>query len=308
VPERAPLPLLWLVTSVAVIANTFPPTIAGTHPTLLITPNDVPRIRHLCGVGEPGDAAFGRFGAASANWLALRKHFRERVGDTLLPGELASAAFMHIVDPGEAGDAKRIASIEAALAQADLMHTDPFERALALDWCWADLKSEARREYLTSLHAATAALAPGDSPLDARLFSQKLTVLAVCAAVDSLDEPGPAWREARDRVLEAANAYFQTTFPKFVEWRGLIPTSPAVGASEESLSALAVELSSLVRGENAWAAQRDGVGRWMEHYWLVAGSRQRAAFAGAAVDGDAAADGKFDCGANGRSRGARDRH
>ena len=49
---------------------------AGDHPSLLITPADVSRLRHACGVGQPAEAteAAGKFGRHAADFQAVRHH------------------------------------------------------------------------------------------------------------------------------------------------------------------------------------------------------------------------------------------
>ena len=58
------------------------PLSAGQHPTLLITPDDVPRLRHACGLAPPPADAMdpGRAGMRAPDFQALRAHFAKRVG------------------------------------------------------------------------------------------------------------------------------------------------------------------------------------------------------------------------------------
>ena len=242
---------------------------AGTHPKLFITPTDRARLRHACGVGAPAGQA-GRFGAQAAHFNALRSYFADRVvvGATL-PGELSAAAFLHVVDPDDPGEGSRLEMINGALRESPGLAADLFELVLALDWCWDALDAEARREFILAVRREAKPLLPPDSPLDHRAFREKLAELALALVVDESDEPGAGWAAVREQLLEHANEYFQSTFPKFVEWRGLAPTSPAAAALEESDAVLAVELAGLLSGASLWTEQRERVGRWLEHYVLA---------------------------------------
>ena len=241
---------------------------ADDHPRLLIAPDDVPRFRHACGVGEPADASrgWGKFGRFAADFQALRMHSLRRVPSAPLPGELLAAAFLHLVDPSGPGDAGGRELIDTALQSDETAATDTLELLLALDWCWLDLAPAARRGFVVRLREAALPLTPADSPLDPRHFRDRLAALALALAVDETDDPTPSWAATRSKVLEAGRKYFETTFPTFVNSRGLSPTGPAVAAREESDTVLAVELAGRLLGRDAWADYRPTVGRWLEHY------------------------------------------
>ncbi|MBU0640290.1 MAG: heparinase II/III family protein [Planctomycetes bacterium] len=247
---------------------------AAEHPRLFITPRDIPRMRHACGLGTPAADApsSGRFGAASLDFNAVRACLAQRIGTAVLPGELSAAAFLHVVDPTDPADARRLEIINRALKQPLGLTTDTLELVLALDWCWDALDPVARREFLLSLRQRPDPLTPADSPLDQRVFRRKLATLAAAVAIDDVDEPSPAWAELRAQILDAARTYFQTTFATFVAWRGLAPTSPTCAAREESDAALAIELAGHVLEQDTWTSYRGSVGRWLEHYVLVRSS------------------------------------
>jgi hypothetical protein len=84
--------------------------------------------------------------------------------------------------------------------------------------------------------------------------------------VDEEDDSSASWVQARQAILAAAREYFRNTFPTFLDWRGLAPTSPTAGPNEESDAALAVEIAHLALGENTWHEFGPRVGRWLEHY------------------------------------------
>ncbi|MCK4343195.1 MAG: heparinase II/III family protein [Phycisphaerae bacterium] len=248
-----------------------PVGIAGEHPRLLISPADIPRLKHACGIGQPGEAAgWGRFGSQAADFQALRGYFAKQVPDEPLPGELLAAAFLHLVDPSDPNDAGRLRVIEYSLRSPTWVTVDKLEMVLALDWCWPDLAPAARREFMLTLRENAEGLTPSDSPLEARRFRQKLTLLALALAVDENEDPNPSWVALRKHLLESAREYFTTTFPTYVEWRGLSPTGPAAAAREENDTALAIELAGLVLNRDEWPRYRATVGRWLEHYLLAA--------------------------------------
>jgi len=263
---------------------------AEPHPRLLITAQDVPRLRHLCGTrqaAETGDN-WGRFGRSAPDFQTLRAHATARVGAELLPGELTAAAFLHVVDPNDPADASRLAVINAALLEPASVTTDPLEITLALDWCWDRLDPAARREFLLAARKRAEPLAPADSPLEPERFRQKLAMLALALVVDEADDPNPAWAALRSRLIDAARKYFETTFPTYVAWRGLTPTSPAVAARQECDTVLAIELANRVLERDAWPDHRPTVGRWLEHYVLVTVDRSAPTNPFVRDDGDAA--------------------
>lgn len=242
---------------------------ADRSPRLFVTVEDGPRIRHACGIGapHPEKPAWGRFGARAGDYAALRNHFAQRGGEDALPGELAAAAFLQWVNPAEAGAAQRLALLNRALRQADWVTQDPLELALALDWGWNGLSAAARQEFLLAVRQQAKPLTPADSPLEPRAFREKLAALAVALVIEETDENGPAWRELRQQLFEAARAYFAKTLPAFIALRGLSPTSPAAAAAEENNMALALELAALLQNRRpSDAAIFQPVNRWMEHY------------------------------------------
>ncbi|MFH1746860.1 MAG: heparinase II/III family protein [Planctomycetota bacterium] len=244
------------------------PNFAGTHPTLLLTPDDLPRLRHACGIAGYAEQADppGRAGRRAREFQTLRSHFAARVDPELLPGELSAAAFLHLIDPDDPLDRQRMSLINSALREPLWATSDAFERLLALDWCWTALEPEARREFILTMRKRAVLLTPADSPLDHRVFRDKLLTLAFAVAIDKQDDPSPSWAHLRACILTAAREYFDATFPTFIRWRGLSPTSPSQGPWEERDTALALELASRLLERDIWDAHRDTVGRWLEHY------------------------------------------
>jgi hypothetical protein len=257
-----------LLTSASLLAAAAQIALGGVHPRLLITSEDLPRLRHACGVsyGPEVAAPTERAGYRAAEFQSLRAHLTGRGGAATLPGELAAIAFLHLVDPADALDAARLWLLEAALRGFPANLVDPVEAVLALDWCWADLPASAREGFLGSLSRVGGTLSPAESPLDHRAFRAKLACLAGAVLFDEEDCALELWADCRQRVLAAARDYFERTFPAFVEWRGLSPTGPAAAGPEESDTAVAVEVACLLGRRDLWQEYRDSVGRWMEHY------------------------------------------
>lgn len=241
---------------------------AGEHPTLLIQAADLPRLRHLCGLGVVGDEAAGRgkAGAQAAHYQALRAYFARHVPADPLPGELLGAAFLHLMEPTDDTDRLRLEMLNAALRRPAWVTLDKLEAILALDWCWADLDPGARRDFALNLRESAEGFTAADSPLDSRRFREKLAALALALVIDETDDPNPSWTRLRAHLLEAAREYFTTTFPKYLEWRGLSPTSPAVAPQEENDVALAIELGGRAVGRDLWPERGESIGRWLEHY------------------------------------------
>ena len=240
---------------------------AADHPRLLLAPTDLPRLRHLCGVGSAveTDPGWGKFGSAAADFQLLRRHFSGYLGEEPLPGELLAAAFLHLVDPNDTADVNRLGLLNGIL-QRNASGADPLDAVLVLDWCWGALEAGARAEALLVLRRAAEPLLPTDSPLDPHRFRARLAGLALALAIDETDDPSPSWRTLREKLLAAARTYFVKTLPTFVEWRTLSPTGSASAAQEESLTALAIELSGRVTGRDPWPEYQASVGRWLEHY------------------------------------------
>jgi hypothetical protein len=240
----------------------------GVHPKLLLTGDDMPRLRHVCGVSAGGadSGELGRAGAHAPEFQALRSHFGKRLGDDLLPGEVSAAAFLHLIDPGDPLDARRLKLIEATLRDPSASLASTLEMVIALDWCWPDLPTDVRRDFLANLTRSAGVLTAADSPLDHRGFHEKLSALAAAAVIDEQDEASAAWGQTRRAILEAAREYFRGTFGTFLDWRGLAPTSPTAGPAEECDAALAVEIAGLALGQETWHDFGPRVGRWLEHY------------------------------------------
>lgn len=269
-----PLARSWAPRAGLVAAFLFTAASAGVadHPRLLVSGDDVARIRHVAGLGTPASdvpVAWGRFGSRAVDFQALRAGFGPRMHSELLPGELSAAAFLRLIDPQPAQDDVRLAMVRAALERTGGPADDLLEAVLALDWCWAHLEASTRRDFLLTVRKRASPLTAADSPLDGRRFREKLTALALAVAVDEEDEPSPSWVTLRQHLLDAARTYFETTFPTYVTWRGPSPTGPAVAAREEWDTVLAIELAGYVLKREVWPAYGETVGRWLEHY-LVA--------------------------------------
>lgn len=243
---------------------------ADEQPRLLLSAADLPRLRHTCGVGPPGEAAaWGRFAARAADFQALRAHFSRRVDGVALPGEVLAAAFLHLVDPRAPEDAARLALVAATLEQPPGVTADELELAVALDWCWEGLPPQTRRDFINAARQRAEPLDPGDSPLDPRRFRARLAALALALAVDRARDPSPSWSALRERLLAAGREHLASRFGTFVSWRGLSPTGPAAAAREECDTAVALELGGRLLGRDPWPEHRATVGRWLEHYLLA---------------------------------------
>ncbi|MBK9126907.1 MAG: heparinase II/III family protein [Phycisphaerales bacterium] len=244
---------------------------SARHPRLLVAADDVPRLRHACGIAgaEPAPAQAGRFGRHAPLYRGLREHFAERIEGQPLAGELAAAALLQLIEPDTPAGRRAGELVRSELSSPHWVTTDPLELVLALDWSWDILPVELRRTFVADALERIRPLDESDSPLDPRRFREKLFGLALAVVVDERDDPSAAWRQQRDAVLDAARDYFALVLPVFVEWRTLSPTSPAAGPREESLTALAIELSRHALGREAWSDYADSVGRWLEHYWLA---------------------------------------
>ena len=117
---RGPLCQLLAFASCVSLCLTAPLGSAGEHPRLLIGPEDLARVRHVCGAGTPSsaDQSWGHFGARAADFQALRDCFSNRVEGGVLPGELAAAAFLHLVDAHDPVDRTRLRAVAAGAAAA----------------------------------------------------------------------------------------------------------------------------------------------------------------------------------------------
>jgi len=267
---RSPSPVRLLI---AVLLEVSSAAWASDHPRLLLTPADLPRLRHQAGVAGPLTEtplpAWGRFGARSADLNAMRRCFSAHIDDDTLPGEALAAAFLQLLDPQDPVATTWRKIVTKALADAGWLASDPLESVIALDWCWSELDPAVRREYLLNARPRLQPLTSADSPLEPQIFRQKLAALALAVAVDEADEPSPSWIELRKHLLAAGQAYLTTTLPAFVAARTLTPTSPAAAPVEECNTSLAIEIGSLVVGRDLWPEYRASVGRWLEHYLLA---------------------------------------
>ncbi len=245
------------------------PPVRAAGPRLLITAEDLPRIRHACGIGLPSAVpppGAGRFGARAREFQTVRGHFAHRPDGDPLAGEILAAAFLQLVDPDTATAGAQRAFLSAALQDPPPNDAQVLELVIALDWCWDALEPAARDAFILNLRRRLAPLAAGDSPLDARRFRERLTGLALTLALDEGREPSPSWGPQRRTLLEAARKYLETTLPAFLAARGLTPTGPAAAAREELDTALLLELGSRVTERKLWNEHRETVGRWLEHY------------------------------------------
>lgn len=253
----APLAALLLAPSAA---------LAGPHPRLLITPADLPRIRHACGVARSDDASKSPWGGNAGDYQALRNYFSPQVREATLPGELLAIGFLHLVDPSDPQDGTRIEMLNQRLRASVLLPEELLECAIALDWCWAALDAGARDAFLANIRRGAQPLTPMDAPLDPRVFYRKLAALAVAVAVDRDDDPSITWSAVRDGLFKSAAEYNTQVLPNVLAAHGGIPSSPTNAADEECGAALLLELLARGPASDVWRLQGPTVGRWLEHY------------------------------------------
>ncbi|MBL8879839.1 MAG: hypothetical protein JNG88_12030 [Phycisphaerales bacterium] len=238
--------------------------LGGEHPRLLIGVDDLPRIRHACGVESAG-AAGGKSGANFADYRAVRDHFGVNAPGELMSGELLAIAFLHLVDGSTTTDAMRMNALSTWFRKPDWTAIDLIEASIALDWCWSDLDPETRRDFLAEVRRRIKPFAPTDNPLDHRAFRERLGALALAVAVDEQDDGSAAWNGLRRQILADSVRFLEGQFAGYVTVRGLGPTVPESAADEECDAAWLIELAQK-NGAAAWAAHRETIGRWMEHY------------------------------------------
>jgi hypothetical protein len=244
------------------------PARSGPHPCLLISPDDVARLQHVCGVPTAAAPEAGalRAGGRAVEFQELRAYFAGRIDAGILPGEVTAAAFLHMVDPSDRLDWARVAIVTNALSDPEFLLDGLLEAVIALDWCFDVVPPEARRSFVTLLTQRAGPLTAADSPLEHRAFRDQLALLAAASAFDEQDIPGALWAETRQRVLATGREYLETTLPAFVQGRGRAPTSPTAGPAEEHDTALLLELGRILLERDLWPEQRESVGRWLEHY------------------------------------------
>lgn len=265
VPPALPRPAaLAMLLRVALALGAGAAGLAGEHPSLLLRPADLPRIRHAAGMGEAEAArGLGKFGALREDYQALRA-YAAQLPARPLPGDLLAQALMHLIEPESADDAARVRLLDRWLADPRIVAGDPLAAAIALDWCWPALGAATRRETLLRVRESPRLLRPGDSPLRYTDFQQRLAHLAIACAVDERDEPAAGWAQVREELLAAAAQFQRESMAQFIELRGAAPTSPAVAAEEESAVVVALEL--FARRESDRPAAFRPAARWMEHY------------------------------------------
>lgn len=258
---------------------------AGEHPSLLIRASDLARIRHACGTGPaPENAAdLSRSGHRASDFQAIRSYVLAHLSaasslpaigeeaptrSSWLPGELLAGAFLHLADPTDPVDMRRVAFIRDALAAPSFSGEEALEALIALDWCWDALSREQRRAFFGTIRPNLRPLAIGESPLEHELFRDRLAALAAAIVFDADEDLGETWAETRTAILGAARPWFDKTLPTFITWRGVAPVTPETGPWEELDTALAIEFASLLGGD-AWIGSGKPISRWMEHYLLA---------------------------------------
>lgn len=270
---------------------------AATHPRFLLSCEDVPRLRHACGLSEPANVAeWGRHGWAADDYRAVRSATIPALeslvsgaddDDETIPGELIAAAFMHVVAPTDAHDPKRMKLIAAALRRPIVLGDDSIELVIALDWCWSAIDPAARRDFLLNLREHNRPLRPSDSPIDHRAFRERLTLLLAAGLFDEQDETSPSWVSYRKSILDSGRTWIERALPNYLAMRGGIPSSPASAAEEECDAALMFEIAGLILGESQWERHGERAARMLEHYLFTADARFDAQFV--RDDGDSAA-------------------
>lgn len=243
---------------------------AGQHPRLILRESDLPRIRHVVGVAPDPSVTDLRYGARAAELNRLRAYFIDRAAEEALPGELLAAAWLAAVDPD--GPARRscLAVVERGLRSPVSAGGDELARVLAMDWTWASLPRDVRAAWYRGVRERIAPLAVGDSPLDTRVFRERLAWAALALVAGEASEFGEGWGAQRARLVDGMRTWVSAVLPTFAAWRGLSPTSPSAAAREEGDVALALEVAGLLTGGSAWEGA--GVSRWLEHYLLVTGA------------------------------------
>jgi hypothetical protein len=256
--------LIWLA------ALLFPTATAhALHPSLIFKPDDVPRVRHWCGIQRDEREPDETYGVARLDYRAVREYFRMELGETALPGEILAAAFLHLVEPEDPDDARRMGWIERRLTHPDWTTLNPVEYALALDWCAGDISSVARRSLLLAAQDHEQPFSAEITPFTQRTFDAALFGLALAVAVGPEDESSRAWVSRRGRLIEAGTEYARKSLPHYLDCRTPAPTSPALAAEEETCTALLIEVLSAATGRDLWSRHGTTLRRWMEHYIIA---------------------------------------
>ena len=236
------------------------------HPRLIFKPDDVARIRHWCGVQRDQRESDATYGENRLDYRAVRAYFRTPLGDQALPGEILGAAFLHLIEPEDPEDARRMSWLERRLTYPDWNTMQPLELAIAADWCGPDLDDSTRRSLLLAAEAIETPLSDEVSPFSSRKFDQALFSLALAVAIGPEDEASRAWAGRRGRLLEAGTDYARTALPTLLACRTPTPTSPEAAASEETNIALLLEILSAATERDQWPRHTTTLRSWMEHY------------------------------------------
>lgn len=238
----------------------------NTHPRILIKAEDLPRIRHWCGVQRDPREPDETYGSYRLDYHAVRNYFRTPLGDQALPGEIMAVAFLHLIEPDDPEGTRRMAWLNRRLTYPDWTTMNPLELAVAMDWCSDAISSASRRSLLLAAEQIEVSLSEEISPFSSRNFDHALFSLALAAAVDPQDEPSRSWIARRGRLIDAGSNYARRVLPKLLACRTPTPTSPATAALEEYRIGMLLEVLSAATRRDQWARHATTLRRWMEHY------------------------------------------
>jgi hypothetical protein len=256
------------------------------RPRLLISPEDVERLRVRCGVdGYDSHPSVIEGLEIYGSRQQLYERMKLAVDAALAhPPERSffpAAALVHLVS-GRRGESDSYTSYVESGLQKERFTYGAEQAVIALDWCWEAIDETTRRQVAGTLLYR---MRPFDDPTivysHAR-FGPRTAHLGAAITFAGADEmPGSSSQAGKIATLiNQAGEFLHEHYLPYLDRSGPVPPSPESGLWETAIGSLLLEFWRTGAGEDLWPEVRGTLGRRCEPFlwWSGENAGRRHAF------------------------------